>query len=108
MLTLLSPDLVYVAFSNRLQPAGAQYDLSAFLQNNLRMNEMFVTQRYELRSALASGDAVALETNWSGTLAAPLEALRTGDVIRGSLAVFLEFRGGRIIRQRNYHCFAQT
>ena len=102
---ILSPDLSYEAFPNRLQPDGAKHDLAGFLQSNERARELFGKQRYELRNAMASGDTIALEINWAGTLAAPLNALPAGAVLRANFALFLDFRGGRIVRQRNYHCF---
>jgi ketosteroid isomerase-like protein len=45
------------------------------------------------------------EFQWSGTLAVPFETIPAGGVMRARFAVFLEFRDGRIIRQRNYDCF---
>ena len=32
-------------------------------------------------------------------------SLAAGDTLRGNCAVSLEFRDGRIVRQRNYDCF---
>jgi ketosteroid isomerase-like protein len=48
---------------------------------------------------------VALEVQWSGTLAIALGSLPAGGEMRARFAVFLEFRGDRIARQRNYDCF---
>ncbi len=62
-------------------------------------------QRYELLHAVTSGDDVALEVRWTGTLAVPVGGLPTDGEMRARFAVFLEFRDGRIRRQRNYDCF---
>jgi ketosteroid isomerase-like protein len=63
------------------------------------------SQAYEIESALAVGDSVAVEFRWSGTLAVTVGPLAAGDVICGRFASFLEFREGRIVAQRSYDCF---
>ena len=62
-------------------------------------------QKYEVKNALASGDQVALEVNWVGTLAVPYETIPAGGQMRARFAVFLQFRDGKIVAQRNYDCF---
>ncbi|MEU5049278.1 hypothetical protein [Streptomyces sp. NPDC021096] len=54
---------------------------------------------------MAVGDQVALEVTWTGTLAVPLGDLPAGHVLRAHIAVFLEFREGKIRAQRNYDCY---
>jgi ketosteroid isomerase-like protein len=66
---------------------------------------VLAAQTYEVLSAMASGERVALEVQWTGTLAIPLGELAAGDVMRARFGVFLDFRGGRIAAQRNYDCF---
>lgn len=56
-------------------------------------------------SALASGVRVALEVQWSGTLAIPFGSLPAGGQMRARFGVFLDFRDGLIGAQRNYDCF---
>jgi hypothetical protein len=63
------------------------------------------SQRYEVVQAVADGGRVAVEFRWSGTLAVPFASLPAGAEVRGRCACFLEFRGGRIVAQRNYDCF---
>ena len=60
---------------------------------------------YEVLSALASGGRVAMEVQWTGTLAVPLGSLPAGEQMRARFGVFLDFRDGRIAAQRNYDCF---
>jgi ketosteroid isomerase-like protein len=40
-----------------------------------------------------------------GTLAVPFGSFPVGSQMKAFFAVFLEFREGKIIRQRNYDCF---
>ncbi|MFJ2770774.1 hypothetical protein [Streptomyces sp. NPDC087300] len=56
-------------------------------------------------NAVAAGEQVALEVTWAGTLAVAMGELPVGHVLRARIAVFLEFRDGRILAQRNYDCY---
>ena len=62
-------------------------------------------QRYDVRSAVASGGTVALEMEWTGTLATSFGTLAAGDQMRAHVAMFLQFRDGRICATRNYDCY---
>jgi ketosteroid isomerase-like protein len=63
------------------------------------------SQRYAVRHTVAEGDSVALEIDWTGTLAVPLANLPAGATMRAAIGAFLTFRDGRIVSQRNYDCY---
>lgn len=100
-----TPDVVQEEFPNRLVPNGARRGLDDLLQGAERGQKVLTAQRFEVLSSLASGDRVALEVQWTGTLAVPLGSLAAGDEMRARFGVFLDFRDGRIAAQRNYDCF---
>ena len=102
----MHPDIVQEEFPNRLVPQGARRDLAAMRAGMERGRRVVAAERYEVVGTLADGERVALEVRWSGTLAVPLgEQLPAGFVMRARFAVFLEFRDGLIVAQRNYDCF---
>jgi len=90
---------------NRFLPTGAVRDLAALREAAVRGRGVLRGQRYAVRSALAQGNRVALETLWVGELAVPVGALPAGGEMRAHFAMFLEFEGDRIRAQRNYDCF---
>jgi len=98
-------DVVQEEFPNRLLPAGARRDLAALLDGAVRGQKVMRAQRFELLAAVENGDTVALEVQWTGTVAVALGSLPAGGQMRARFAVFLEFRGDKIARQRNYDCF---
>jgi len=98
-------DVVQEEFPNRLVPAGARRDLAAILEGAVRGQTVLTAQRYDIHSATAAGDRVALEVSWTGTLAIPIGSVPAGGEMRARFAVFLDFRDGRIAAQRNYDCF---
>ena len=98
-------DVVQEELPNRLVPTGAKRDLAAILDGCERGKKVMVQQRYEIKNALASENFVALEVLWTGTLAIPFGSLPAGGQMHAHFAVFLEFRDGMIVAQRNYDCF---
>ena len=100
-----TPDVVQDEFPNRLVAQGARHDLAAMLAGAERGQRVVTRQQYDVRNALATGDQVALEVVWTATLRVPVGSLPAGGEMRAHLAVFLEFRDGKIAAQRNYDCF---
>ena len=100
-----TPDVIQEEFPNRLVPNGARRDLDGLLDAAVRGQRVIRTQRYEILNAVADGDQVALEVQWTGVLAVPLGSLSAGAEMRARFAVFLTFRDARIARQHNYDCF---
>jgi ketosteroid isomerase-like protein len=94
-----------IEYPNRFVPEGATRDLAALKAAAERGRRAISGQRYEVIAAYAVRDTVILEVLWVGTLAVPVGSLAAGDEMRAHFAVFLEFREGRIVRQRNYDCF---
>ena len=54
---------------------------------------------------VVDGNNVALEVDWSATLAIPVSTLHAGETMRARFAIFIEMKDGKIFRQRNYDCF---
>jgi ketosteroid isomerase-like protein len=100
-----TPDVVQEEFPNRLTPKGATRDLAALLDGALKGQKVLRAQRFEILNALESGATVVLELQWTGTLAVPVGSLPAGGELRARFATFLELRGDKIARQRNYDCF---
>ena len=54
---------------------------------------------------MEAGDEVAIELEWIGILAVPVMNLPAGSEMKAFVAMFLTFRDGRIVSQRNYDCY---
>ncbi len=92
-------------YPNRLDVNGRTADLAGMLASAERARKIVSQQSYKIENAVAEGDRVALEVSWAGTVAVPVGSLAAGSEMRAHFALFLEFRGGKIVRQRNYDCF---
>jgi predicted ester cyclase len=100
-----APGAVIQWFPNRLSPNGSKSDLSGLSDAVERGKQLMSRQAYEVRSAMADGDRVVLEVIWTATLAVPMQTIPAGGQMRAYFAMFLDFREGKIVAQRNYDCF---
>jgi ketosteroid isomerase-like protein len=98
-------DVVYRALPNRLLPSGATRDLAMMALAAERGKESVTEERYEVLNLVGAGDEVAAEVLWSARLLVPLGSLPAGTVMRAHLGMFLTWRDGKIVSQRNYDCF---
>jgi ketosteroid isomerase-like protein len=98
-------DVVQQEYPNRLVPGGARRDLAQLREAWERGQEAVSSQSYEILSAVAGGDVVGLEVVWTATLKVAVASIPAGGQMRAHIAMFLEYRDGRIACQRNYDCF---
>ena len=104
-LRFFADDAIQVEFPNRLVPNGATRDLAALRDAAERGRKVVTAQRFEVLNVIASGEQVAVEAVWTGTLAMPLGTIPAGGQMRARFAIFLTYRDGKIVRQHNYDCF---
>ncbi len=102
---LYAEDVEQVEMPNRLKPEGDRRGRAQLLSDLERSKGILRSQKYEVSNAVGAGALVMVEYEWSGVLAVPMGSLAAGDTLRGNCAMSLEFRDGRIVRQRNYDCF---
>jgi len=98
-------DFVQIEYPNALNPKGQRSDLAEVMLRSEKGKQILRSQRYAIENAVASDDSVALEVEWTGVLAMALAGLPAGGEMHAHFAVFLDFRDGKIARQRNYDCF---
>ena len=102
---LYAEDVEQIEMPNRLKPEGDRRARAQLLSDLERSQSILRSQRYDVTNAVGEGSRVMVEYEWSGVLAVPMGSRAPGDTLRGNCALSLEFRDGRIVRQRNYDCF---
>ncbi len=102
---LFTPDAVMAQLPNRIYPNGIRSGVEQMAAAFEKGRQLLSSQTYEIKSALATADSVAIEVLWTGTLAVGFGNLAAGSQMRCHSAMFFEFRDGRIATQRNYDCF---
>ncbi len=104
-LAFFAEDAVQEEFPNALVPTGARRTLADLRAASARGQGVLTSETYEIVNLIEAGDLVACEVLWRGVLAVPIRSLKPGDVMKARFAVFFEFAGDKIRRQRNYDCF---
>jgi len=104
-LSFFTDDAVQEEFPNALVPTGARRTLDDLKAAAERGQDVLSSETYEIVHLLETGDLVAAEVLWRGVLAVPVRSLKPGDAMKARFAVFFEFQGDKIRRQRNYDCF---
>jgi ketosteroid isomerase-like protein len=92
-------------FPSRFFPTGSRANLEGIRSAAERGRKVMAKQSYEIKYALASGEQVALEVEFVGTLLVPFQHIPAGGQMRAHVAIFLTFKNGKITSQRNYDCY---
>jgi ketosteroid isomerase-like protein len=98
-------DVVQEEYPNRLAPIGAHRDLNGILDAAKKGKKTLRAQKFDVMNSIVDGDNVALEVFWSGLLAQPVDTLPADTEMRAHISMWLEFRDGKIAKQRNYDSF---
>jgi ketosteroid isomerase-like protein len=100
-------DMEFYEFPNRIVPHGRVRRRAELNAAYGQAQKLLRSQRYEVRRVVDNGEEVAVELEWTGILALPIAAtnLQAGHEMRAFVAMFLTFRNGKIVSQRNYDCY---
>jgi ketosteroid isomerase-like protein len=102
---LFAPGMVMEQLPNQIYPKGIRHSVGDMAEAFEKGRKLLSSQAYQIKKEVASGNSVALEVLWTGRLAVPLGTLLAGSEMRAHSAMFLEFKDGKIVSQRNYDCF---
>jgi ketosteroid isomerase-like protein len=98
-------DATFLEFPNRLAPQGRVRrgdELRAAWEQGRKFMK---SQSYRVQRVIENGDDMAVELEWTGVLAVPVMNLPAGSEMKAFVAMFLRFRDGKIVEQRNYDCY---
>jgi hypothetical protein len=99
-------DILQIEHPNRIKPNGDRRTAAAMAADGQKGLQVLRSQVFEIKNAIALGDQVSLEVLWTGVLAVSMGGLKPGDTMTCYSGIFLDFRNGKIVGQRNYDCFA--
>ena len=100
-----SPEIVFREFPSRMAPEGRVRGLDDMRDAFKQGQQLLSGQKYEVDKIVGNGDEVAAEILWTGRLAVAFKHLNAGTELTAYVAVFLTFRDGAIVSQRNYDCY---
>jgi ketosteroid isomerase-like protein len=105
VIDFFAPDVVIQEYPNRIAPQGRvrrAADLRAAYEQGRKILQ---SQTYTVQRVVEAGDEVAIELEWTGIFVIPVMGLPPGREMKAFVAMFLTFRNGRIVSQRNYDCY---
>ena len=100
-----SPDILFREYPNRIVPNGRVSKLEDMRNAFAQGQKLLSSQKYDVQSILEHGDEIAAEIVWTGRLAVAFKDLPAGSELTAYVAMFLTFRNGKIVSQRNYDCY---
>jgi ketosteroid isomerase-like protein len=98
-------DVVIQEFPNRIAPQGRVRRAGELYAAYEQGRKILQSQTYLVQRIFEEGDEVAVELEWSGILAVAVMGLAAGSEMKAFVAMFLTFRDGKIVSQRNYDCY---
>lgn len=103
---MVDETVVWREMPNRFAPSGRVSDLKTGGGNFDRGREHLPEQTYTVTNQIACGDTVVLELTWTGKVARAIGPFAAGTELTAQVAMFLRLRGGKIISQTDYICYA--
>jgi ketosteroid isomerase-like protein len=98
-------DVTQVEMPNRLNTNGTTSDLTTLLERAEQGKKLLKSQDYQIKNAFVHENTVVMELDWSGILNVHIGTLNAGQTMKAHFAMFIDFKDGKIIHQRNYDCF---
>jgi ketosteroid isomerase-like protein len=98
-------DVVIQEFPNQVAPMGRVRRFADLRAAYEQGRQILQSQNHRVQRLFEAGDEIVVELEWTGTLAIPVMNLPAGTEMKAFVAMFLTFREGRIVSQRNYDCY---
>ena len=105
VLEFYAPDVVFKEFPNRISPQGRVSRPAEMRVAYEKGRQLMKSQKYDVKRIVEAGEDMAIELEWTGFLAIPVMGLPEGSEMKAFVAMFLTFREGKIVSQRNYDCY---
>lgn len=102
------PYAVQIEHPSLMRPKGHQRPLEEIVDGAELGSRMIQRQTFQIDNIVEQGDQVALQLTWSATTAMDLPGLPSGSELVAHVAMFYEFRDGRIMRLTSYDCYEPT
>jgi hypothetical protein len=101
----LADSFVLVEAPHLLAPEGSTRTLTEVLQGADQSSDVVSHQEFVIRRTTCEGGRVAVEADWSATVAMDLRYWDRGETIRARTSSVFEVREGLIVSQDSYDCY---
>lgn len=99
------PQVIQTEYPNQLSKEVRQRNFESMLES-LEVGKLILkSQHFSLLKTYESGETMIVEAQWTGEIAVDAGHFRRGQILKAFICTILEFRDGKIYRQRNYDCY---
>lgn len=102
---ILHPEFSQREFPNALNKNGQISDRADIFRRAELGKKMMRAQSFEISKIVEQTDSAVVECLWNGTMAIDAGPLKNGQQLKAFFCIVLDFKDGKIHRQRNYDCF---
>jgi ketosteroid isomerase-like protein len=99
------PDAEQVELPNLMRPHGHTRPLAEMIHGYRAGSGFLMRQAYDIHHVVDDGERLAVQLRWTATTAVDAGALPAGTELVAHVAIFYEFKDGRILRQSSYDCY---
>ncbi|MCW3462552.1 nuclear transport factor 2 family protein [Chitinophaga nivalis] len=102
---IFHPDIIQTAYPNQLSNDIKQRNFDNMLESMTTNKLMLKSQQFSVQKALQTGQTLVVEARWTGEIRVDAGRFRRGQIMKAFICTIIEFRDGKIYRQRNYDCY---
>lgn len=102
---VLHPEFQQKEFPNLLNKSGQESDFYHAVERAGKAKNILSRQVYQITNIVSDADQIVAELRWEGWMAIDAGPLKQGQKVTAYICVVIEFKDGKIYRQRNYDCF---
>jgi len=102
---IIHPEAVFFEYPNLINKSGQVRDGSKASAGVAVGKTILAKQQYSFTEFTEAGDKLVAEGTWTGTMAIDAGHLVKGQELKAYLCIVIDFKDGKIYRQRNYDCY---
>ena len=99
------PDAEQVEYPSLMRPTGHTRALAEMFEGYRAGLQLIGRQHYDVHTVVDQGAQLAMQLTWTATTAIDAGPLPAGTELVAHVAVFYQFKEGRILRQSSYDCY---
>ncbi|NLR64792.1 nuclear transport factor 2 family protein [Chitinophaga varians] len=102
---IFHPGVIQTEYPNQLSAEVKQRNFELMLDSMATNKLILKSQHYSVLKAVQHGNTLVVEATWTGEIGVDAGKYRRGQVMKAFICTVIEFREGKIYRQRNYGCY---
>ena len=103
--SIFHPDIIQTAYPNQLSNEIKQRSFDIMLESMVTNRIILKSQHFSVLKVVDAGNTLVVEAKWTGEIGVDAGQFRRGQIMKAFICTIIEFRDGKIYRQRNYDCY---